>query len=181
MSPHATLLEAAARDNSATLAQVCAILEGIEADHYTRRERICFDSSIGGHVRHVVEHYTSLCLGLATGLVDYEARARDSRIENDPVYALGQLKAVEEQLGHVGRGPANRALRVKSESNDDGETVCWADSSALRELEHVLSHTIHHFALIAVICSASGIAVPADFGVAPSTLRFRRRQIVVAA
>jgi hypothetical protein len=38
-----------------------------------------------------------------------------------------------------------------------------------RELGMLLSHTVHHYALIAMLLRARGIEPPADFGVAPST------------
>jgi hypothetical protein len=46
-------------------------------------------------------------------------------------------------------------------------------STIARELQVLSSHTIHHFALIAVTLQAFGISVPVSFGVARSTLRYR--------
>ena len=45
-------------------------------------------------------------------------------------------------------------------------------SSIGRELQILSSHTIHHFALIAMTLRAMGYHVDRDFGMAPSTLRF---------
>jgi hypothetical protein len=42
-----------------------------------------------------------------------------------------------------------------------------------RELEFLLSHTVHHYAIVAILCRLQGIAVDDGFGVAPSTLRHR--------
>ena len=52
----------------------------------------------------------------------------------------------------------------------------WSGSTVRRELQFLLSHSIHHYALIATICHANGFPVPEGFGVAPSTLRYRRQQ-----
>ncbi len=41
-----------------------------------------------------------------------------------------------------------------------------------RELAFVMSHTIHHNALIGVIAKLLGIDVPERFGYAPSTLAY---------
>jgi hypothetical protein len=38
-----------------------------------------------------------------------------------------------------------------------------------RELAFVASHTIHHFAIVALLLRDMGIGVPARFGYAPST------------
>ena len=51
-----------------------------------------------------------------------------------------------------------------------GETVTgW--STLARELAFVVSHTIHHQAIIAVLLALHGHAVPERFGHSPSTPR----------
>ena len=42
------------------------------------------------------------------------------------------------------------------------------------------SHTIHHFALIAMALRAHGVAVEAGFGMAPSTLSYQARRAASA-
>jgi hypothetical protein len=49
----------------------------------------------------------------------------------------------------------------------------YLSSTIGRELQSLSSHTVHHFALIAMSLRAMGIPVEEDFGVAPSTLRYR--------
>jgi uncharacterized damage-inducible protein DinB len=44
-----------------------------------------------------------------------------------------------------------------------------------RELVFVLSHTVHHNALIAVMARTLGVSVPDRFGYAPSTLAHLER------
>jgi hypothetical protein len=46
-------------------------------------------------------------------------------------------------------------------------------SSVGRELQSLSSHAIHHFALIAIVVRAHGFDLDADFGMAPSTLRYQ--------
>lgn len=55
--------------------------------------------------------------------------------------------------------------------NADG---CRVASSLPRELQFLLSHTVHHYALIATMNAVAGVETPEDFGVAPSTLVYRR-------
>ena len=43
-----------------------------------------------------------------------------------------------------------------------------------RELLFLISHTVHHFALIAFMLRSFGIEPGDKFGVAPSTLRYRQ-------
>lgn len=165
------------QDNLTALRQGIDLLSGLSADQYTRRSEACFNSSAGGHLRHVIEHYLGVLDGLGRGRIDYEARARDPWIENDPVHAVGQLKAIAERL--VGLA-ADCPISVRAESESAGSESVWAESSLMRELEFLLSHTVHHYALIGVILGLAGHSLPEGFGVAPSTLRFRRKTGVVA-
>jgi hypothetical protein len=57
---------------------------------------------------------------------------------------------------------------VRSEESAAG--ALWQSSALGRELVVLLSHTIPHYALIAVLLRARGSEPPAAFGVAPSTL-----------
>ena len=51
----------------------------------------------------------------------------------------------------------------------------WAPSTIVRELQFLLSHTVHHFALISTMNSINNVATPENFGIAPSTLVHRRK------
>ena len=57
----------------------------------------------------------------------------------------------------------------------EGERVL-AESTLERELQFLLNHGLHHFALIAVGLRLRGRAVPTDFGLAPSTVRWLATQ-----
>jgi hypothetical protein len=43
-----------------------------------------------------------------------------------------------------------------------------------RELQFVISHTVHHAAMIAANCRARGLPIAGPLGVAAATLRHRR-------
>jgi uncharacterized damage-inducible protein DinB len=165
------------RDNVAALRQGIELLAGLSSEAYARRTPACFNSSAGGHLRHVVEHYLSFLQGTETGEIDYEARARDPLIESDPRYAAAQLEAIGERLERL---QANRELRVRAECAP-ADVTTWGGSSVVRELEFLLSHTVHHYALIGVICQLGGHTLPKDFGMAPSTLRYLQAQPVASS
>lgn len=52
----------------------------------------------------------------------------------------------------------------------------WVLSTLERELQFLASHTVHHYALIALTLRAQGVTVGTDFGMAPSTLRHSERE-----
>jgi uncharacterized damage-inducible protein DinB len=165
------------RDNVAALRQGSELLAGLSAQRYTQRTPACFNSTAGGHLRHVIEHYFSFLHGTETGEIDYEARARDPLIENDPAYASAQLASIGDRLACLSE---DQILQVRSESTPGNAQPVWCASSTLRELEFLLSHTVHHYALIGVICQLAGHTLPKDFGIAPSTLRHLESQKLAA-
>lgn len=167
------VLQRAVHDNVAALRQGIELFSRLSSESYTMRTPVCFNSSAGGHLRHVIEHYLSFLQGVESGLVDYEARARDSLIETDPGYALAQLEGIIGRLETFG---TDRELLVRSECAPTENS----GSSILRELEFLLSHTVHHYALIGVICQLAGEKLPKDFGMAPSTLRHLKAQITAS-
>ena len=63
------------------------------------------------------------------------------------------------------------SLKVKMDHG--GPDIPWSQSSAPRELQFLISHTVHHFALIKVALRDGPRSVGDDFGVAPSTLSYR--------
>ncbi|HEX2100170.1 MAG TPA: DinB family protein, partial [Candidatus Synoicihabitans sp.] len=113
----------------------------------------------------------------AEGQIDYEKRARDPLIESDPNYARDLLLALAERLDDwLARVTHDLPMRYAAETS----TAAEAATSALRELEFLVSHTVHHYALIAIMCRLLGHETPAEFGVAPSTLRYQQAQATCA-
>lgn len=130
---------------------------------------------IGPQVRHCLDFYGCLLAGLASGRIDYAARAREATLEVNRAVASERSAAVGAALRALDRGPWSRTLLVRSEAEPTvDDELAWSPSSLRRELEFLLSHTVHHQALLASLLRAGGIEPGADFGVAPSTLRHRR-------
>jgi len=169
------MLRSSARDNIDLLQQGIALLDSVTPDQYGAVIAVCFGSSVGGHFRHVVEHYEEFLRGLETGHIDYEARQRDLAVEGDAGVARARLISLVNALETLSVVP-NRSLKVKVETAPPGTAEPWMESSLLRELEMLLGHTVHHYALIAITCRLLGYETDADFGMAPSTLRHRQAQ-----
>lgn len=157
--------------NLALLRQGIALLGELTDPMFLRRRGEW--SPVASHYRHVIEHYQAFLSGLPDGRVNYDDRARDSRLEAS---RAGSLEATRSCLrGFEALEPlVERALLVHMEGGDDAAPPDWRDSSIGRELQFLASHTVHHFALIRVLLDESGLVLPADFGIAPSTLAYRR-------
>ena len=66
---------------------------------------------------------------------------------------------------------AERQVRVTLRSvAGDEELPDWSQSSLQRELQFLVSHSVHHYALIRELLRQSGFDAGEGFGVAPSTL-----------
>ncbi|MBS1795794.1 MAG: hypothetical protein JSS81_18210 [Acidobacteria bacterium] len=126
------------------------------------------NSSVGGHFRHNLDFVTNFLDGLEKGKIDYAARERDPRVENDRACAAARFRAAIDRLENLGETVFDAKIVVRSETNP----ALWCDSSAARELEFLQSHTIHHYALIRFKLAAEGFQTPPEFGVAPSTLEY---------
>ncbi len=125
---------------------------------------------VGPHLRHVLDHYELFLAGVEAQAVDYDVRARQTAVERDRKAALAKLEELTAALRDLGPIDAGRALMVKVDSGEGGEPFRGA-SSVGRELQFLVSHTVHHFAVIAVMLRVRGVDPGRDFGVAPSTLK----------
>ncbi|MDP3069451.1 MAG: DinB family protein [Opitutaceae bacterium] len=161
----------------AVLRQGVRLLATLGDGRYAARHPLCFNASIGGHVRHVIDHYRSFLSGLEEGEIDYEKRDRDPLVESRADYASGLIEAIAGRLIELAPGLDNRGLQLCAETATGMATA----TTALRELEFLLSHTIHHYALVAVMARLQGCEPEPDFGVAPSTLRFQQQQAAPCA
>lgn len=153
--------------NQSLLEQAISFVASLGEQDYVRSYAEVFSSSIGQHVRHCVEHYEEFIHAVRDEReLDYEKRPRDASVETNPRKAIHRLETIRNSLGSSISGC--RAIVIW-----DNALETSATSSVSRELHFLLSHTVHHFALIGVIASLAGLRVPKGFGVAPSTLKFR--------
>jgi uncharacterized damage-inducible protein DinB len=129
----------------------------------------------GAHLRHVLDFYECFLDGLPLAHVDYERRGRQASVEQCREAALEKVREIAVRLEMEGRLLADGMVFVKAEEADAslGAGERFVLSSTGRELQVLSSHTVHHFALIAIALRGHGHVLDADFGVAPSTLRFR--------
>lgn len=148
------------------LVWIINMLRSLPAGVYDRPSRLLSGASIGQHARHIIEMYQSLLHGYQDGIVEYDKRKRDKRIEIDPAFAELVINQVMDGLLQ-----ANKPLQVVSEI-DEREFVL--QSNYEREVMYNLEHAIHHMALIKVaVIEMTDIQLPKEFGVAPTTLQYR--------
>jgi hypothetical protein len=150
--------------------QLTHSLDLLTPAQYAHPGKLLSRSSIGQHVRHIIELFVCLEEGYAGGTVNYEKRRRDHRIETDKELAVSLLGNIA-----AGLNKANRQLRLEATYSDEQGELLQFDTNYYREIAYNLEHTIHHMALIKVgIGEISDMAVPETFGVAASTLKHKK-------
>ncbi|MEM7480955.1 MAG: DinB family protein [Acidobacteriota bacterium] len=161
--------------NVALLTQGEELLAQIEDEAYVAPPPVPM-GTVGGHLRHCLDFYMCFLDGLAEGEIDYDARRRDERIQQDRSYAMGLIAALKARLEELPADLAERPVRVSLDRAFEAPDAPLGRSTVRRELQFLCSHTTHHYALIAAQLRLQGIEPTSDFGVAPSTLEHERRQ-----
>ncbi len=134
------------------------------------------------HLRHIIEFYQCFLEGLADSHIDYDARRRDPLIETRRQHAAGAIADIVHALETSHELRHERIVWVRMEDCDDCRIRHpYMESSISRELQVLSSHTVHHFALIAMTLRLHGVEMDRDFGMAPSTLRYLASQKAEAA
>ena len=150
--------------------QLSESIRELTPNEYTFPSTILFNATIGQHVRHVIELFLELEQGYATGRVNYEKRKRDYTIETDKDIAIELLHDIYLRLKKF-----DKHLLLESSCDEHSNDTVLISTNYFRELMYNLEHTVHHMALIRVgINEVSSVAVPVDFGVASSTVKYKK-------
>jgi uncharacterized damage-inducible protein DinB len=168
-----------ARSNVEYLRQGRALIAALDEDEYAGTAPSSPRGGVGAHFRHVLDHYGCLLTGLAGGSVDYDAREREVELEQRREFALERIDATVAALERLPPSAGKRELEVSVDCDEPGRRSA-SRSSLARELQFLVSHTVHHYAVIALLLRSRGIEPGRDFGVAPSTLRYEQGKLACA-
>lgn len=151
------------------LVQMTDTLSRLTDGQYNHSSRVLSGASIGQHVRHVAELFICLENGYAEGVINYDNRKRDRRIETDRHFALCLLGQIQE-----GMDKPDKLLQLETGYATADGRAFLATTNYYREILYNLEHTVHHMALIRIgIESLSAVSLPDSFGVAASTIQYR--------
>lgn len=157
------------------LMQLKELLRRINNENYQKKNEVLSGSSIGQHIRHILEFYLLLVSGSFSGIISYDKRQRDQRIEDSTEFAV-------ESIIHLLRGietlVLNQEVKFEGDFTTDGSQDNFTASSVGRELAYCIEHSIHHQAIIKAGLIDMGLSEIAgeNFGVAYSTIRYRENQ-----
>lgn len=132
-----------------------------------------YSASIGGHYRHVLEHFHCVVRSIRSGEINYDARERSPRLETEVTYASIATCDVLRAIKNYNEAILNRASKVVNSISYGSAGPSVIDTNIGRELAYCIGHAIHHYAIVRLLCSQLGVDVPNEFGVAPSTLKYK--------
>lgn len=158
--------------NCALLDQGARLLERVEPAIYSRPLAEADSDGVGAHVRHCIDFYDCFLRGLDAGNVDYDDRRREAALELDVGVARERLTDLTGRLLSLPERPLPHTISVRQDASGAEGRRPATLSSVDRELQFLAAHTVHHYALVRVLLKLQDVDVPAEFGVAPSTLRF---------
>ncbi|MBP6385066.1 MAG: DinB family protein [Pseudarcicella sp.] len=156
--------------NIEILEQLVEVLSQLNSQIYIQQLCILNNNSIGQHVRHIIEFYVCLLKSQETQIVNYDNRERNFNIELDINYTLALIKNTQKILSEEN---FNQNITLVSRFGCDFENC--VKSSFDRELNYLIEHTIHHFAIIKIGINEAFpmVNLPENFGIAHSTIRFK--------
>ena len=133
------------------------------------------DASIGAHYRHSLEHFQLMFEAVQQPGIDYDSRARDGALENERLLALSLTRDFRHATRFLSPAQLERVIEARCQISYNDAAPSSASSTFGREVMYAVSHAMHHYALIALICRLRKIPLPQNFGMAPSTLRYLRQ------
>ncbi|MEO8239641.1 MAG: DinB family protein [Flavobacterium sp.] len=151
-----------------SLDELTNLLDQLSDASYSKSCEALSNSSIGEHTRHILEMFQCLESSYDTGILNYDNRARNKRIQTETQFAKQCILDVKSGLKKE-----NKILYLEQMID---ELTFRIQTNYYRELLYNLEHCIHHQALIKVaVLQCENILLNENFGVARSTIEYRNQ------
>lgn len=136
-------------------------------EEYNQKFQLLSGGSIGEHTRHIIELFQQLNKGYDSGIINYDKRARDKRLQEDIDFAIEAIAYIIQALAKE-----NKLLELESMYHQNSFPI---SSSYFRELMYNIEHCIHHQAIIKIaLLYLNKSDLDNDFGYAKSTIAFKK-------
>ncbi len=158
--------------NIEQLSALLQILNSLTVSEYALPLTELKNSTIGKHVRHVLEFYLQLLQNETN--ISYDARNRDLNLETNPNTAIERIFLILDKLSTI-----TEDKKITLDCSLTLGEPHQIDTFLSRELLYTLDHTIHHLAIIKIGLEFSlHIKVADHIGIAPSTLDYLKKTCV---
>ncbi|MCF6213263.1 MAG: DinB family protein [Flavobacteriaceae bacterium] len=143
------------------------LLNAVTDKQYSDKSIAPYYSSIGGHMRHILDIFDCIFEGLPSKKIDLAARKRNVSVEEYTLNGLIYFEEIFDKLKMLHFYDLNEIVEVKDDLGLGEVSVNYTLAAALAQAH---SHATHHFASIGYIISQLGIELPdEDFGYNPTT------------
>ena len=150
--------------------QLSESLQGLSEKDYSRPSVNLNNSTIGQHVRHIIEMFQCLETGYQSGIINYEQRKRDPVIETNKSVAIALLTTIENAIDRP-----DKSITLEGVYDETLSESVRVATNYSREVIYNLEHTVHHMALIRVgLMEFSFNDLPDSFGVAAATTKYKK-------
>lgn len=151
-----------------SLNELIDLLNQLSQIEYSKSCPDLSNATIGEHTRHIIEMFQCLENQCDSGIVNYDNRMRNIRIQTDTLFAIENIVTIQINLD-------KKNINLELLQVIDGEEIRIA-SNYHRELLYNLEHCIHHQALIKVaVLQCETVKIDPNFGVARSTIEYRNQ------
>lgn len=156
------------------LNQLKEVIVQLNDDEFCQPLTVLEGSSIGKHVRHILEFYLCLSNSLEDKVVNYDLRKRDLQMETSVDKCLKSIEAIAVNLGKYD-SDFELTLKADHSLNDEKHEISL-NSTYYRELLYNIEHVVHHLAIIRIGLQSlkPSICLGESVGVAASTIKSKR-------
>jgi hypothetical protein len=146
-----------------------SLLNSINDQEYADNSTAPYYSSIGIHMRHILDVFDCILRGVDQRKIDLTSRQRNELAEIKVNMGLDYFDQIMSKLSCLETEDLDIIVEVK---DDLGQGMVTANYTLAAALIQAHSHAIHHFASIGYIIAQTGLNLPdGDFGYNPTTPR----------
>lgn len=144
-----------------------SLLNTISNEEYSDSSVAPYYSSIGCHIRHVLDVFSCIFEGLNTNTIFLNKRKRNQFLELETSLGIDYFNETIYKLREINTVELEKTMLVTDDLGMGLQSVNYTLGAILMQAH---SHTIHHFASIGYIIYQLGIELPdTDFGFNPTS------------
>ncbi len=162
--------------NLESIDQMITFVKTLSNEEYQFIASPWFDSSIGQHLRHILDLYLALMNQSNPQQINYDIRRRGAAVETEQAIGLVELADTRTWLMNISDDDLHQDAIVNTEVALSSQQTEAFKSSFGRELCFASSHLTHHLAIMAAIAKMAGKQVDPTLGLAPATATHTREQ-----
>ena len=153
--------------------QLQYLVDAISEKELSTKLEVISESTIGMHIRHIIEFFDCFLTGVEQGHICYDNRKRDLQLETDKQHIFDSIKTIIQKLDTI----ENKKVNLSTNYFMEGITKT-IPTNVTRELVYNIEHSVHHMAIISIAIKHNfpHIELPEFFGIAQSTVAHQNAQ-----